>query len=70
MRVARYVVIRRHLLDDTIEFLGPVYSCPGDICRDAPRLYGKEGYVVTWVSWSKATVTQRQQALDNFRRSS
>ncbi len=65
MRHATYIVIRRHALLGHAEYFGPVASKPSHIWHDANRLYGKQGYTVEWVAWSKATAGQKKRTKED-----
>lgn len=62
-RVCQYLVTRIRNIYGYAEHFGPVVSRPGDIRRDAQRLYGKDGYTLKWKAWSKATRVEQEAAL-------
>ncbi len=57
MRPATYIAIRVNM-DGTETVLGSFVSSPGDVHRDAPRLYGAG---IRWVSWSAANRLTRNR---------
>lgn len=63
-RPAVYIALRPVCGAKTV--LGSFVSSPGDVHRDAPRLYGEP---VEWVSWSKANRFTRAKATQTDRQS-
>lgn len=62
---SEYLVIRIRDIYRYHEYFGPMVSCAKDRHADAQRLYGRPGYTVQVVAWSKAGAFRQKLAAEN-----